>query len=41
MLTGTRYTKDLKYLIRYLRYGVKPPGMASDELNLLSRMLTL
>jgi len=37
---GTRYAKDLKYLIGYLRYGVKPPGIAIDELNLLSRMRT-
>ena len=32
---GTRYALDLKRFIDYMRYGVKPAGLTSEELNFL------
>jgi len=33
---GTRYARDLKRLITYMRYGIKPSGISHHEVNLIS-----
>jgi hypothetical protein len=35
---GSRYARDLKRLISFMRYGVKPPGILPEDLQLYDRM---
>jgi hypothetical protein len=37
-LPGSRYARDLKRLISFMRYGVKPPGIPPEDLQLYHRM---